>query len=540
MSGEGVVAAIAAWKDLLGPGFVVEDLDALEAYQSNVTAFERSIPCVLLPASTSEVIEIVRIANLYTVPLYPISRGRNWGLGSRLPVRNGCAVVDLSRMNRILEVDEAQQVVVIEPGVTQQQLYDYLEEQDLPLVLNVTGSAGDTSLVGNCLERGVGYRESRADSLSGLEVVLGTGEVLRTGLSHFADASHVHINPLGLGPSLDGLFSQGNFGIVTKAGFRLLPKPTRQLGVICKLRSEDLLGPFVEKLRDLYLEGGLPCVVHIADQQRTESVLGPILEKVWIENRSDYSAKDLRLAVRKFMKDEKFGEWSAVIGLSGSVEMLRAAKRDVRKQLRPFCDFTFVTAGFLERIERLAPLLRLFPPLRNKLLLLPLMREMHGLLLGRPSDIGMPTLYWAAGVESPLGGGSYQPDQDECGFLYFLPFLPFTADATVQAVNMTHEVCAKHGCIPHLTMNVVNRQVMEAVISLSFRKSDADEAAVAHQAMKEVRAAFKGCGWYPYRVDIESMADYVQADDLFWQKVRDLKQVFDPNHIIAPGRYNLV
>lgn len=461
-------------------------------------------------------------------------------MGSRLPVRSGCVIVDLSRMNRILEVDETQQVAVIEPGVTQQQLYDYLEQHHLPLMLNVTGAGGDTSIIGNCLERGVGYRESRADSLSGLEVVLGTGEVLHTGLTHFADTTHPHINPFGLGPSLDGLFSQGNFGIVTRAGFRLLPKPTKQLGVICKLHSEGLLGPFVQRLRDLYLEGGLPCVVHIGDRHRTESVLGPILEKAWTKRGSELGAGALRQAVRQFMEDEKFGEWSAVIGVSGSEQMLRAAKRDVRKQLKSFCDVTFVTAGLFERVERLAPLLRLFPPLRNKLLVLPLMREMHGLLLGRPSHVGMTTLYWASDVAPPMDDDDCQPDRDDCGFLYFLPFLPLTADATVQAVNMTRDVCAKHGCIPHMTMNVVNRQIMEAVISLSFRKSDADERAAAHQAMKDVRSAFKKRGWYPYRVDIESMADYIHEDDLFWKKVRDLKQVFDPNHIVAPGRYNLV
>ncbi len=81
---------------------------------------------------------------------------------------------------------------------------------------------------------------------------------------------------------------------------------------------------------------------------------------------------------------------------------------------------------------------------------------------------------------------------------------------------------------------------MEAVISITYRKSDAEQCRAAQSSMAALRAGFREKGWYPYRIDIGSMEEYIDDSDLFWCKVRELKQVFDPNHIIAPGRYNLV
>lgn len=136
------------------------------------------------PMSVEEVTAIVRYARSSKVPLYPISKGFNWGYGSRSPVVENCGLVDLGKMNRILNAESISvnnPVAVIEPGVTQMQLYDFLQNHCPELTFNVTGSGKETSIIGNALDRGVGYSGPRREDLFGLEIVLGTGEILRTG-----------------------------------------------------------------------------------------------------------------------------------------------------------------------------------------------------------------------------------------------------------------------------------------------------------------------------------------------------------------------
>lgn len=106
--------------------------------------------------------------------LYPISTGLNWGYGSATPPRDGAVLLDLSGMNRILnagQISEANPVAVIEPGVTQRQLHEFLSQFCPRLSFNVTGSSVDTSILGNALDRGVGYLGPRRDDVFGLEVV---------------------------------------------------------------------------------------------------------------------------------------------------------------------------------------------------------------------------------------------------------------------------------------------------------------------------------------------------------------------------------
>jgi 4-cresol dehydrogenase (hydroxylating) len=108
------------------------------------------------PQSVEEV-EIVRIANTYKQPLWTVSTGKNMGYGMTAPATPGQVVLDLKRMNRILEVDADLGTCLLEPGVTYQQLKDYLEEHKIPLWIDVPTVGPIASPVGNTLDRGVGY-----------------------------------------------------------------------------------------------------------------------------------------------------------------------------------------------------------------------------------------------------------------------------------------------------------------------------------------------------------------------------------------------
>ena len=166
---------------------------------------------------------------LNSIPLVEVKTG---GYGSACPVMKQQIIVDLSRMNRILEINEKLAYAVIEPGVTQIQFFNYLKEKKLPLWLDCTGSGPEASIMGNTLDRGFGHTPYGDHFLNscGMEVILGDGRQLNTGFGHYEGAQATHTFKYGIGPFIDGLFTQSNFGIVTKLGIWLMPEPE-----VCKM-----------------------------------------------------------------------------------------------------------------------------------------------------------------------------------------------------------------------------------------------------------------------------------------------------------------
>ena len=181
-----------------------------------------------------------------------------WGFGSRLPVRDDAVLIDLSDLNRILEYDEELAYVRVEPGVTQQQLYEFLEEKGGQLWMDPTGAGPRGSLIGNALERGHGLTPcgDHVSFMSDLTVVLPTGKTIHTGFSRITDCRTRNLDVWGIGPSLDGLFSQSNLGVVVAATIQLMPRPERVALATVALDSADFVLA-VDRFRKLQLSGTL-------------------------------------------------------------------------------------------------------------------------------------------------------------------------------------------------------------------------------------------------------------------------------------------
>lgn len=111
---------------------------------------------IVYPSSTSEVQLIVRWANKFLIPIYPISMGRNLGYGGSSPRVPGSVVVDLGRnMNKVLKLDAESASCMVEPGVSYFKLYEEIQRAGLPLWID-TPDVGGGSVMGNALDRGVG------------------------------------------------------------------------------------------------------------------------------------------------------------------------------------------------------------------------------------------------------------------------------------------------------------------------------------------------------------------------------------------------
>ena len=211
--------------EIFGEDRVVTDADALHEYFDDSTELDGQDPAaVVFPTTTEEIQALVKVTSELGSSITP--RVANTNVGGLAIAAEGGIIADLTRMNRILEVDADEMYAVIEPGVTQIQLKEYILEHDLPLTLGYSLGPPHVSVLANSILDGLTNRSLKYGSMSqwisGLEVVLADGTTLKTG-SWAIDG----VPPFGRPPipDLTGIFTafQGTTGIVTKMAFQLWP-----------------------------------------------------------------------------------------------------------------------------------------------------------------------------------------------------------------------------------------------------------------------------------------------------------------------------
>jgi hypothetical protein len=229
--------------ELLGRDAVSNDPQLLNSYAQDDSFTEPLSPgLVAWPKSTADVQKIIKAALKFGVPLVPVSSGPGSRQhGDTIPNRTESAVVDLSRMNKILRIDRINRVVMVEPGVTFSQLLTEMEKHDLRL-LQPLCPRWNKSVLTSALEREPTliprYHWDTSDPLLCTEVVFGTGDVFRTGsaagpgtVEEQLASGAAQKNPMG--PTQFNLFqtiqgAQGSLGIVTWATVKCELKPTLQ------------------------------------------------------------------------------------------------------------------------------------------------------------------------------------------------------------------------------------------------------------------------------------------------------------------------
>jgi|YNPNPStandDraft_1061719.scaffolds.fasta_scaffold10344_2 FAD/FMN-containing dehydrogenase len=217
---------VRALEDIVGPDFVAADPSTLYIYSRDLTENEPGTPlAVVMPEDTGQVQGIMRCADRFRVPLVPFAYGLNMG-GLTIP-QVEAVVVDLKRMRRIVEVNEEDLYMVVEPGVTFGMIRAHLDRHHPGYRYTYPLAPPQTSALSNALMDGLNNMSMKhgamSEWVSGLEVVLPTGEIVRLGSAAVVDSWHARA-PL---PDLCGLFLgwQGTTGIVTKAALHIWPCP---------------------------------------------------------------------------------------------------------------------------------------------------------------------------------------------------------------------------------------------------------------------------------------------------------------------------
>lgn len=497
---------LSSVRDSVGQEWVNYSEDTIRRYGENtLPGGDREPLCVIYPSNTSEIQAVVAAANRFRVPIFPISNGQNMGLGSRSPVHAGCAVVDLGRrMNRILSIDQTLGYAVIEPGVTFQMLHDELQRLGDHLMISTTSGPPQGSVLGNALEKGGGYGifPDHFGALCGMEVVLGTGEVLRTGDGGLDQATspNWHVSKYSFGPILDGLFAQSNYGVVSRSGIWLAPRPPAIRSFHFAFEADEDLAVAIDLVRPLKLNNFVPTLMRVMNDLYLVGA-----EEVNPEFASSSGTRSISEPCRRALRNKHgVGSWNVSGAFYGASQTAMQSQVDrVRKHFE-----LSGKARFIDHEEALS---------------LPCLRPAIDAFSGRPSTHELGLLKWRP------GGGS----------IWFTPGTPMIGSVMNDCQVECRAIHEKYG-LDFAVMNVSGGRFARGLHSMAFNREDPDECRRADACYRECTEVFFRRGISVGRSPTQHQEFHMEKlSPSFVKACRDLKSVFDPNSILAPGRYGI-
>ena len=526
--------ALQAWSALLGSSRVLDAGAAQVDYGRCTTGVRRRLAGALRPRERSQIPRIVEIAAGFKVPLHPISTGHNWGYGTALPPTDDCVVLDLSGLDRILEFDADTGVVTVEPGVTQGQLAEFLDRGGHRYLVPVTGAGPTCSIVGNALERGYGITP-QADhfwAVMALEAVLPDGRVYRSALSELDGQPLDRAFKWGIGPYLDGMFSQSGFGIVTQMSIALCRRPAAIKTFLFGLKRPEQLGQLVERVREVIARfPGIVGGINLMNAHRMLAMAAP-----YPHDRLGSDGLISPELLGELSRENQVMPWTGFGTLYGSKGVVRAAQRDVRALLQPLVSrLVFIGPEGGRRLARAGRALPSY--LRSRFgRKLEMLEKSLQLVAGRPNETALPLCYWNT-RKQPLAGAAMDPARDGCGVAWYSPLVPMKSESVSAYVRMVTAVMREHRLEPLITLTSLSDRCFDSTVPLLFDLDSEDSRRNAETCYWALLERGRGQGFLPYRVGIQTMNWLSQNDTTFWQVVREIKKTLDPHTIISPGRY---
>ncbi len=497
---------LAQISDAIGAAHVNTEPSLIADYGSHSLPVPDCMPAaIVFPASTDEVRQVVLAANTHHVPLFPISTGWNVGLGTRAPMADGQVVIDLGRrMNRVLEVDEDLGYCVIEPGATFTALQEELLRRGSQLMISPTAGPPLGGPLGNALDKGggAGPLGNHFENVCGMEVVLGNGDIIRTGDGGLNSAMHPnwHITKYSFGPALDGLFTQSNYGIVTRAGMWLARRPAHISCFFVTFPDDDDLAEIIDLIRPLKANGIVPTMIRVTSD-------------LYLLASQEPSPTDAASPVNRAMSDDQramlrgrygVGAWTLSGALYGASEAATAPALD---RLRAH----FLASGrarFISHREAEA---------------MPVLAAALNSNQGRPAAGELQMLHWRP------GGGA----------IWFTPGLAMRGSDALAISRDCRAVCAAQG-IDYMASFVCGPRFARGVHAILFDRQDPEECTRADACYRGMSEVFRGRGISVGRAPTAYQAfHHAQRTPEVRRAYAAIKQALDPNGVIAPGRYGI-
>lgn len=520
VSPETFAKAIEAFKAVVGAENVyVSDADIAlyrDAYSPAWDEeYELTASAAVAPANTEEVAAIVKIANTYLVPLFAISTGKNLGYGGSAPNMIGSVICDLKRMNKVHEIDDQRNFCVVEPGVSYFDMYAEITRQGKKVILDCP-DPGWGSLIGNALERGVGYMlpiyRDHWNAHCGLEAVMPDGEIVRTGMFAMDKSETYGENKYGFGPMIDGLFSQGNYGIVTKMAFWMMPMPEHFLSTMVKVKRHSDLHILVDEcnwLEDVGLCGhvrwGTPLALPANNIDPELAAIHAQPGNGTVEQFQAYADK----------KGVEF--FNVTLNFYGSAETCRAAWDTAKRRMSRIEDVEFVDVTDVD-----------FPLDEEKL------KTVH-----HHVAVGVPEMsIFSLGIRSDL-----LPTPSD-GHMWFSPIIPRSGKGLIEAQKVFAQAFKDLGMpspiSPVTTPRTWIYRSFVMVLAMGISRTDPEKNRKNIEAFNYLVKVGAEHGYGEYRTAPlfqDLVAETYGYNDGALLKVQHIiKDALDPNGVIAPGR----
>lgn len=520
-----------AFRSIVGNEFVINEETKRNEYETTTFLTSRKIPAIIYPGSTEQVQKCLEIANQHKISLYTISTGKNIGYGSKIPSADNCVILELSRMNNIVDFNEELGYVTLEPGVTQKQLYDFLQAKKSALWMDATGSTETHSIIGNIAERGFGHTPygDHFDHVGGMEVVLANGDCIHTGLGRYQNAKAKGVYRWGLGPYLDGLFTQSNFGIITQVTLWLMPAPEYYEYFYFSFERHDQIAEVIDLLRPLRLNGTIKSAIHIANDYK---VLSSIQMYPWqkTQGKTPLTREVLDQAAQSW----DFGAWNGYSALYGTRQEVASAKKQIKLRLKNkvkkisfLSDFTMKMADYLQKPYYFLTGINLPEMLK-------ILKPVYFLTKGVPSDKFLESAYWRKKQGAPE---SLNPDKDACGLIWCAPIAPIDGSHAAAIWAITQPIFEAYGFEPMISITLLTERALSAVITIAYDRSIPGEDEKAMRCHDELLKKLTDDGYFPYRLGIQSMDKLPKPEESAIRLLKALKAALDPNDILSPGRY---
>lgn len=531
MTSPSIESAIAEWTDILGESAVIAASTA--GFDTSTIGTKRSIPAVLCPENQAQIPAILKVAQRCCVAVYPVSTGKNWGYGSANPAENDCVILDLSRLNSISDFDPEMGVVTVQPGVTQGALRDFLNNHEGDYLVPVTGAGPTCSILGNALERGYGITPitDHFSAVTKIEAILPDGTFYRTPLSELGGTEVDGLFKWGVGPYLDGLFSQGNFGVVVNMTIALAPTPDTVTAFFFSTKDDAQLEALVPTVREvLRTLGGSVVAINLLNSQRMLSMMTPFPEDKAVDGVLPAHE------VEHLASTHGVPAWSGVGAIYASKEVARAARRTLRRLLGPVTDrLVFINRRKVDLAKNVASVL----PGRLGTRIKGMANTLSGaleIMHGTPNDVALALAYWRSGT-LPNAGQPKNPARDGCGLIWFAPLVPIRGADARRYTNMIERICPQYGVNPLITLTTINSRCFDSTVPLLFDRTDPEATARANDCYRALFEAGQKEGFLPYRLNIDAMDTLNTSGSVFSKIASQLKAAVDPNFILAPGRY---
>jgi 4-cresol dehydrogenase (hydroxylating) len=514
----------------------------LAGYQFNCEANNQLSQLVVSIGAVADIKAVLALASSYAnsrnaFAVHPISTGRNWGYSSAKANSASAVILDLAKLNNIQCEDAKLGIFTVQPGVTQQDLRRYLNQHQLQFMVPVTGAGPGCSILGNALERGYGitpYTDHFA-AVNSIRGYLADGTMFRSAVAELDQSQHDLLDKTykyGVGPYLDGLWTQSNLAIVTEISLRLKAEPEAFSAFYLQFASEyqfeqaqQIVFEILQKLE------GVVGSVNIMDQRRVVAMLatnpnGAAAHQVMTEQQ-----------VAGIANTYDIPAWTIAGTLYGQKAVVKAAKHEVKRFAGKQCSKMVFSDSWLIHTARtvLQWLPKTMLTAQRKML-----RSLDAgidIMKGHPNQVALPLAYWRNSRVTVSPEKTLQPAADGCGLLWYAPLITMNSADMRRFIGHVRAVCPKYGIEPMITFTSLKHDTVDSTIPIVFNLADPAAVAQAQACLEELVTEGLMQGWVPYRLNLAQQASLLDPTLPFWQISAKIKQALDPHNIISPGRY---